>query len=599
MQNLKRSYLFFLVPLGYSLFFWVDFLADVLGRYPVLDARENLFWVQRFQGEGLPEEPFYRALLYPWLLSFLPGLPVGALVFGLVVHLVNAWLVAGLAEYLWKSRNAARVGGVLYVMNPVSLFFAVQVLDITLGISFFLGAVISLFRIGRGVDAWGSAVSCGLLIGLATLTRPSFLLVGIALCFLPLVLPFLQKDSKWPLVARSAFIISISFGSLLMTQGVLNQSISGEFRVLPWQGAYNLYAANKTGANGKYFAQAVSFESLPPGVNPTRMESEVLYKQTHPDVETLDIASMSSYWRGRLIEDVTGDPLRWLGLMGRKLVYLFNDWEQYNNLSYAYQKGRFPVLSVNPLGWGVVLLLAFTAVFGAWAKMNKEAFLAILVVASAYAGGVLLFYVSARFRLPLAPLLSVLASGLACLSKDSFRGGSKMVLYIGCVVGLAIFTFGNWANARDESTFIQDKTLLAISANALGEDELALKYSGAVLGEQPARQDMLRIRVTSLFNLWLVEVDEAARAEYWATLGDALEILKSLDASTGFIRGVYAWNVGEREMARRQWAETADRFKDAAIGSKIALSVVTGGAAAHYPSEMVRQIRELLSVPEP
>jgi|GEM_PF-5436443 len=50
------------------------------------------------------------------------------------------------------------------------------------------------------------------------------------------------------------------------------------------------------------------------------------------------------------------DPAIWLGLMGRKVAYLFNDWEQYNNLSYGYQKARFTFLRFNPLGWGCLLL---------------------------------------------------------------------------------------------------------------------------------------------------------------------------------------------------------------------------------------------------
>ena len=35
--------------------------------------------------------------------------------------------------------------------------------------------------------------------------------------------------------------------------GAFNYVIAGDFRVTPWQGAYNLWAANRPGAHGRYF----------------------------------------------------------------------------------------------------------------------------------------------------------------------------------------------------------------------------------------------------------------------------------------------------------------------------------------------------------
>jgi len=112
------------------------------------------------------------------------------------------------------------------------------------------------------------------------------------------------------------------------------------------------------------------------------------------------------------MDEIWEDPSRWLGLMGRKVAYLFNDWEQYNNLSYGYQKARFTFLRFNPLGWGCLLLGAFGGLWMGWPRMERSRAGAVALLLLAYAAGLLLFFVSARFRLPLAPLLCVFCGGI-------------------------------------------------------------------------------------------------------------------------------------------------------------------------------------------
>ena len=64
--------------------------------------------------------------------------------------------------------------------------------------------------------------------------------------------------------------------------GGVNAALSGEFRVLPWQGAFNLWAANRPGAHGRYFEQFARVASYAEGTNPARLESERLYRELNP-----------------------------------------------------------------------------------------------------------------------------------------------------------------------------------------------------------------------------------------------------------------------------------------------------------------------------
>jgi len=550
---------------AYVLFFGMSFLIDPLGQVPVLDARENITWANVLRAGSLPEEPIYRALLYPLVLANLPAasLPAAATFFGLAMHVFSAVLVGLIARRLWANTSAAWLAGLLFAVYPVALYFAGQVLDITFSITLFLAGLYALLRCmdaesPRARLLWG--LLAGIVGGLAVLARPNFLP---AVLFFPVVVIF-AKSRPWP----ASIAIAAGLALMLCGQGFVNQKLSGDFRLMPWQGAYNLYAANREGANGKYYMQRVSFEEVRAGANTTRMESEILYRQAVGQDAPLNIDDMSSHWRARLIDEVAADPLRWLGLMSRKVIYVFNDWEQYNNLTYAYHQARLPLLAGNPLGWGVLLLAAFAGLFIGYTKSSRPACYAIALLGLAYAAGLLLFFVSARFRLPLAPLLCIAAGGCVFLRLPlSLRQGGSLLVGI---AGLSILSFGNWFEAKDRVTFIQDELLLANASSQVGDDLQALELSRAVLARDPLRAEAQRLELASLFNLWLV----AAEPNYWQALGDSLGTIKSSDASVGFIRGVYLWREGQPAGATQSWQAAVQAYGTPAQSSADALQAI-------------------------
>lgn len=579
------------VALGFG--FALDFLADPLGLSPVLDARENLVWAERIAAGELPPEPFYRALLYPALLSVLPATLWLAPLFGLLCHWLNALLCGLIARRLWQDATAAWLAGLLYAVYPVSLYFSVQILDFTFALTLFLLGLCGLLHLRERPRAW-LAVLAGTAAGLAVLARPNFLPAVLLFPLLAVGLVYLSRRSWRPALGLGLALLAPLLG-LFALQGGVNQAISGEFRVLPWQGAYNLYAANRDGANGKYFTQQLSFEELPKGMNPTRMESEYLYRQQAGPEAAASVAAMNAHWRGKFIESISGEPLRWLGLMGRKVAYLLNDWEQYNNLSYAYQKDRFPWLRWNPLGWGLLLLGAAAALVLGGRRLARPEASALALVALAYAAGLLLFFVSARFRLPLAPLLCVGCGGLALLFRErAWWRKPRAGLALGLLALLATLSYGNWWQAQDRSTFIQDEMLLADAALRSGADALALQYADKALAREPARQDIRRLQVSARFNLWLMAEGPAAEAHWEALVGAAAKI-EQADAMTWFVRGVIEWRGDRREAAVATWREGLERYGAQAISCARALQAVgeTGAAATGDPG--VDAIRALLA----
>ena len=281
-----RLGLFVFIGLYVALYLRV-FLGSSMGRFPVLDGAENIQLAARIAQGALPAEPFYRAMLYPGLLSLflrtgvsVDWLPVAAGLLGAICHLGATFCVYRLARRAWGSGKAGFVAAALYGFNPVVVYFSAEPLDTTLALFLFLAGLDvfhSLYayplknessaRVFRRMAAGGA------LWALAMLARPHY---AIVLAALPLLSAVLWRRKRL-LLARALVAFVLAAGLCLGAAGLLQKQVCGQFRIMPAQGAYNLWAGNRPGATGRYFEQKIHLESgsVPDGENPARVESGV------------------------------------------------------------------------------------------------------------------------------------------------------------------------------------------------------------------------------------------------------------------------------------------------------------------------------------
>jgi hypothetical protein len=179
--------------------------------------------------------------------------------------------------------------------------------------------------------------------------------------------------------------------------------------------------------------------------------------------------------------------------MARKAYALANNWEQYNNKTFAFHKARSPWLSWNPICWGLLFTLA-VAGFARLAVESPRSAAWAAGVAAATAASILLFFVSARFRLPLAALCAVLAGGALASPLFWRRWPVPRLEALAACLALAVFlSFSRLGGVDDPSTFVQDHVLLARAAYTVGDDRMALDEARAALQLQPRHPDALII----------------------------------------------------------------------------------------------------------
>jgi hypothetical protein len=583
----------------------VPHLDSPAGRFPVLDGAENMELARQIATGSLPPIPFYRAMLYPAVLSLflragvtLETLPLIAGLLGALLHLGSTVCVYFLARRGWASARAGVVAAVLFGFNPVAIYFAGEPLDTTLGTFLFLagltllaGFVPPLAGVKRAQN-WSE----GLLIGrvffgtalwcLATLARPHY---AIVLAGLPVIIvatmwrsaiPNVRNPKNGPLTPslspsngereRNAIPLGVvhkncgwalggyMFACVLFLgcAGLVQKEICGEFWILPAQGAYNFWAGNRPGANGRYFEQRIHLvgSGLAEGANPARVESEILYRGETGDKGPLDFERVNEFWKNKTISSIRADPRSWLELMACKVYYLFNNFEQYNNKTFAVEKSLAPALRWNPLGWGLTFTAAVAGlVYVGLAGRGLLTGRLIFPVGVSYGVGVIIFFVSDRFRLPLLPLLCVCAGVWGCASprwlpRIGVRGAfSTLVL----AVAAATLSFSRGWDVYDLSPAVQDYVLLSIASTKAGDDIEGLRWARQALEEQPFHPDALGCAVQSFYNASLqgFNVESRFPDETWAR--EAFRVTRIPQASPGLrlIRGIALWKVGRNRQA--------------------------------------------------
>ncbi len=230
-----------------------------------------------------------------------------------------------------------------------------------------------------------------------------------------------------------AGVLVLGLAVVLLPVAARNRIVGGEWHLTTSQFGPNLYIGNNPHADGTYGA-------LREGRGAPEYERQDATEIAEAKAgRRLTPREVSSFWVRQTLEFVRSQPGAWLTLMGRKAVLLWNRTEVVDTESQASYEDSSSVLYALALvgHFGILVPFAVLGIIAAWPDRSRTG--VYYAIAAAYAASVVLFYVSARYRMPLVPLLILFAvAGLSSLTTFLRTAGSLKIAAASATIGAVL-----------------------------------------------------------------------------------------------------------------------------------------------------------------
>jgi tetratricopeptide (TPR) repeat protein len=456
----------------------------------VMDSREYDLWARQIAaGDWLGHGVFFQAPLYPYLLACVyrllgPSLDaVYLLQIGLGVG--GCWALYRAGRHLageWAGLAAAALAA---AYGPF-LFYDVQLLKES------LAATVACFVLWALARAWSPPPAArpvagwllaGGLLGVLALLRENTLLV------VPLLLPLAWWSGGGngrrlrAACARSAALLG-GTALVLAPVALRNGLVGGDYLPTTFQGGVNFYIGNNAAADGTY-RPIVPGKQIPEleRREPVRVAEQRLGRSLTP-------SEVSRYWLGQGLAWGAAHPGDFLRLQWRKTGLFWSWYEWPDAVDYYYLRALSPVFRLPLLEFGGLTLLAALGLGFLPRGGGFRRFVPVLVFAAAWMVSTVAFFLFARYRLPAAPALMLLAALPAGALAEGLLGGwggwrgripvRVAGLAVALAAALALPRLAGYAPRSDLVHFN-----LARLAEERGDAEQAKRHYEAVLAVSP------------------------------------------------------------------------------------------------------------------
>lgn len=445
---------------------------------PISDALMYHNWALEIsRGRLLSDQAFYQAPLYPYFLSAVYYLfgsdPWPIRIIQSLLGLGNILLIYRIARYQTPAVWAAIASALAALYFGFAFHEGFLLLE-TLGLHLVLWSLFLCLRANQSKNpaAW---VLAGLAIGLACLARPNSLLL------LPLLGAWLlfvnRKQPSSAAVQIGALVVGA--GVAIMPATLHNWVVSHKFALVTTNAGTTFAFGNNPGASGVL--------SLPPGFSGnilTQRQEELEAAQqflNHP----ITREEAARYWLYRSLQFLAENPGFAVRLEYLKLRRFLNNYEVADNYSMHYDTNPYKALM--PLPFAVILG------FAAWGMVKAEwrspAIQLITIFLLVPAATVMLFYMTARYRLPAVPMLIVFAvvgarSAFTSSINRQWVGLAVAVYSIGFVMYVSLLPMSQ--GDRSASWRVRE----GVAWLQVGRPDKALERLALARGDNPKEQGL-------------------------------------------------------------------------------------------------------------
>jgi tetratricopeptide (TPR) repeat protein len=385
--------------------------------YPLLlgDAESYDQWAQEISaGNWTGNQIFYQAPLYPYFLGVIYFL------FGhnlLIVRICQVLLgslscvLISVAGSHFYDKKTGIFAGLLLAIYPTAIFFDCQIQKSTLDLVLFSGLLLLFGKVIRHPHGiiW---MLIGIAMGCLGLNRENALIL-VPATYLWMPLFFRRERKKNLLIWMGSFLLGLVI--VLGPVAFRNKIVGGEFVLTTSQFGSNLYIGNNEQSEGTYTAlRQERGDWVYERQDAIELAEKALGKKLTP-------SEVSSFWVKKTLSHIKSNLVSWSQLMMKKWALFWNAVELSDTESqYVYYNWSVLLKTAGTFfHFGILCPLAVVGIWVTRKQWNRLWLLYLMLIS--YAASVTLFYVFARYRLPVVTILVIFAAAFLRYGVNAFK----------------------------------------------------------------------------------------------------------------------------------------------------------------------------------
>jgi tetratricopeptide (TPR) repeat protein len=432
-------------------------------RVPVMDSKYYDETAQGIaSGSLLQREAFFMGPLYPYLLSLV------YLIFGrdfmivrvlqILVGSASVALTFVIGKRVFRP-SVALLGALMLMFYGTITFYEGLILMTWLGTILNLATIALLLRAARadGSALWYGAA--GVTLGLSALARANVLV------FAPVVIVWILwvVRGRRRVAAAGAFAAAVVVA--LSPATIHNYIASRDVVPVTSNAGLNFFIGNNEVATG-VFRPLPEIDFVRDPTSRSYIEQS-LGKDMGP-------SEVSRYWFARSLEFIRENPSQELRLLARKFALFFNGYEIPQIEAYALERQRNPWLRVLFVNFWWICALGLTGLLFSLGRWREHILLSGFLVV--YAASIILFFVTARYRVQIAPILCLFAAhALLGVAPGFFRGARRTAVFVGALALLLLLTNPGLFALESSEVMFRQHIHDARRLSTLGDHEPALE----------------------------------------------------------------------------------------------------------------------------
>ena len=405
--------------------------ASPLFDYPVVDSKTYVQHAGRLAAGnwlGLGDGPFWQPPFYPYFLGVIKSILPGSFFFAArFVQMLCGAISCLLVYHLGRKFFCPVVGlmaGLAAALYGPSIFFEGELLPASLATLLNLAGLALLARaLERSSGKF--FLGAGAVFGMAAIT------VSTVLLFVLVAAAWIWRSQGQTVRRAGVFLLGTAL--VIAPVALRNLAIGRDTVLISYNAGVNFYVGN----NAEYPATL--------HVRPGWEWDDLVGMPLKEGV--VRPSEKSSFFFAKSWDFIKDQPFTYVGLLLKKTAVFWHGEEVGRNQEIYFWRNYSSLLGLTLWKFGLAFpfgLVGPLALFGLLLAIRREGLSLPVLFVVAYGLGVILFFVTSRYRMPVVPLLLLLAAYGAHYLYSNFKEGESRNAWLG-IAACAVFALpANW-----------------------------------------------------------------------------------------------------------------------------------------------------------